>query len=1155
MASGLISSLLSSASSLLAILRGPSSALYPHSSYPTASADLQRLKRLILRIQATLDDAEEQGMQDNYVKLWLKELKDLARDAEDVLNDYRYELLQCQIRECQVDCPRKRKHLDTDEEDDDSINERINEITNRFEEISRDRAALQLRPEDGQKIAGRSDWLKSQPTSHLLDESLVFGRIDEKENIVESVLSQSMKPGIVVLPIVGMGGIGKTTVAQMVYNDVRVREHFEHSGWIHVSPTFDVLRLTTAITESLTKRNCGFTQLSLVHEVLLKELDGKKLFFVLDDVWSECESSWHDLIRPLSYAQTVIILVTTRSKEVARLAGTVKPFYLTAIPNDDCWLLFQHFAFGKQCVNEKSSLVQIGKKILQKCGGLPLAVKSVGCLLRSKTDEHTWMEILESELWELDEKDNIFPALRLSYYWLPTRLKPCFLLCSLYPTYLGFTKDEMIDLWIAQGYVYSTGGKTRQEVGDEYFNELHARSLIETSSGQLLREAHYFDELIGRSVIDSLYENVERLRNIEPSYYASSLNLFPMDSMKSFSSERIDNFQLSKYIDMKQSLIETYLERSSKSIQRFKLHDVIFDLAKSFTSRERCTAMLGTLCNLPNELHQLHASQASGILSFHEPRSLQTLVLNCCFSASFHELSSFVHLRALVLNSNQDVTNMICSIGNLKHLRYLSLNCYLQELPESVSCLYSLETLVISNLRILRATNFHNLVSLKSLHVYFEFLDGSLDQFCKLDMLDTLCLKRCSNLTYLPLHVGSLINLQRLKLIGIPNIRNLDHASFKYRRNNSITRYQEATFPSLEELELDKLCKLEDWYGIQHSDCPKLQRLTIRDCTKLRTVPCFIALKKLVISNCALMSLQFSVSNVTSKLQTIDIRDCLCLSTLVGLQNLSDLMSLYIARCPRLLVLPSESMICKPHYTFIADCPKLKLWCEKYEFNYFQVTRKMQISDVQLITEYGVENFMTVEHLTIDKCSEIGQNLLSSTKSWLPSKLRFLQFSSGTFSGVLNFHKGLSMLLRLEIRSCTKLESLIGLHKLYGLRELVLIECPLLDISTETKFPYRLSSLIIRGCHQILSLHLNSPAVLRELEISDCQGFMYIGRLSDFTDLESLKLLHCPLLQLRELMPVFPETAMICSCPRLKKWCEWHEIEYMENPEDLYGKQ
>ncbi|XP_006644236.1 putative disease resistance protein RGA3 isoform X2 [Oryza brachyantha] len=1153
MAIGLVPSLLSSASSLLAILRSRPSALHP----PTASADLQRLERLLSRIQATVDDAEEQEVQDNYAKLWLKELKELAHDAKDVLEDYRYELLRCKVQERQADYPRKRKHIDYDQEDDDSINETINDIANRFEEIFRDRAALQLRSEDAEKLADRSDRLNSKPTTHLLDESLVFGRIDEKENIVESMLSQSMNPGIVVLPIVGMGGIGKTTVAQMVYNDGRVRKHFDHSGWIHVSPTFDVLRLMTAITESLTKRNCGFTQLSLIHEVLLKELVGKKLFFVLDDVWNECESSWHDLIYPLRYAQTVTILVTTRSKEVAHLVETMKPFNLGAIPNDDSWQLFQYYAFGMQCVNEKSSLAQIGRKILQKCGGLPLAVKSVGCLLRSKRDEYTWMEILESELWELDDKDNIFPALRLSYYRLPTRLKPCFLLCSLYPTYLGFTKDEIIDLWIAQGYVDSKSGKTRQEVGNEYFNELYERSLIETSSGQLLCEAHYFDELLGRSVIESLYENIERPRNIGLKSYRSPLQFVPwMDPTKSFISEHVGNFHLRKYIDMKQSLIETYLEQSSESIQRFKLHDAIFDLAKSFTSRERCTAVFHTLCNLPNELHQLHASQASRTLSFHEPRSLQTLVLNCCFSASFNELSSFVYLRALVLNSNQDVTNMIGSIGNLKHLRYLSLNCYLQELPESVSRLYSLETLVISNLRTLRATNFHNLVSLRSLHVYFEFLDGSLDQICKLDMLDTVCLKRCSNITYLPLHVGSLIKLQRLQLIEIPNIRILDNASFKYRRINSITRHPEATFPSLEELELIKLCKLEDWYGIQHSDCPKLQRLTIRNCVKLRTVPCFVSLRKLVISNCALTILPFSVGNIPSKLQTIDIRDCTYLSTLVGLQNLSYLISLYIARCPRLLIPPSENMLCKPHNAFIADCPKLKQWCEKHEFNYFQVTRKMQISDVRLITDYGVENFSTVEHLTIQQCSEMDPTMLSSTEKWLPSNLRFLHLSCSTFSGVLQFHMGLQTLSRLEIWSCTKLQSLVGLHKLDDLRRLVLVDCPLLELPTETEFPKRLSSLVIRGCHQLLSLHLgmNDPTILRELEISDCRGLMYIGWLGYYTDIESLKLFHCPLLQLQDFVRVVPETALICCCPRLKKWCEWNGIEYKENPEDSVGK-
>lgn len=123
MASGLVSSLLSSASSLLAILRRPPSSSYPRSDHRTVSVDLQRLERLLSRIQATLDDAEEQEVQDNYVKLWLTELKDLARDADDLLDDYRYELLQRQVQEREADCSRKRKRMDHDNDDDDSIKE------------------------------------------------------------------------------------------------------------------------------------------------------------------------------------------------------------------------------------------------------------------------------------------------------------------------------------------------------------------------------------------------------------------------------------------------------------------------------------------------------------------------------------------------------------------------------------------------------------------------------------------------------------------------------------------------------------------------------------------------------------------------------------------------------------------------------------------------------------------------------------------------------------------------------------------------------------------------------------------------------------------------------------------------------------------------
>lgn len=124
------------------------------------------------------------------------------------------------------------------------------------------------------------------------------------------------------------------------------------------------------------------------------------MFLVLDDLWNEQQSCWLDLLRLLNDTQSVTILVTTRSEVVACDVQSVKPLVLGTLSEGHCWLLFQHYAFGDQTVNEESSLVQVGRKIMKKCGGLPLAVKSIGCLLRSKMDMQTWIEVSESEFWE-----------------------------------------------------------------------------------------------------------------------------------------------------------------------------------------------------------------------------------------------------------------------------------------------------------------------------------------------------------------------------------------------------------------------------------------------------------------------------------------------------------------------------------------------------------------------------------------------------------------------------------------------------------------------------------------------------------------------------------------------------------------------------------
>jgi len=621
MAGGLLSPLLSSARKLLDLLWSSAAASGApqgerRSTFP---ADLQRLERLLRRIQATLDDVGEREVEESYVKLWVAELTVLARDAEDVLDDYRYEMLRRRVQELQgsaaaaassSSASRKRNHeedgsiserirkitrrfqistdraalpLRPEEDDDGGTSERIGDIIRRFEEISRDRAALQLGPDVGRRIAGRGFQWESRSSSHLFDESLVFGRADEKDRVIEFVLSCSQGSKTHVLPVVGMGGIGKTTIAQMVYNDGRVQEQFDLMGWVHVSETFDLRRLTIAIYESFTREPCEYSELNSVHDVLKQKLRGKSVFMVLDDLWNERQSFWQDLMCPLKDAESVMILVTTRSKEIARLVQTVEPVVLGSLSEEHCWLLFQHYAFGDRIIDEESSLVQVGRKIMQKCGGLPLAVKSIGCLLRSKRDMQTWLEISESEFWEYsDDNEEIFCALRLSFYRLPARLKPCFLLCVLYPKGQPFTKDDMIHLWIAHGYIQTTGCKTPEKIAGEYFDELNERSLIEPDLVHLdIRSV----PVTGKSVRENTWPTGRSVT--DPSVLPPSP---PGISGSQAILNAIIRISYSSHSDASYSDIISLLETSprttkaSLAFRNFRLHDMTWELAKSLST-------------------------------------------------------------------------------------------------------------------------------------------------------------------------------------------------------------------------------------------------------------------------------------------------------------------------------------------------------------------------------------------------------------------------------------------------------------------------------------------------------------------------------------------------------------------------------------------
>ena len=338
---------------------------------------LKELKWKLMDVNAVIDDAEQKQFSNSLVKEWVDEVRDALYDAEDLLEQIDYEFSKTELK---ADFQTSASKVRSFESEMEKVLEKLESLWKRkivqdFEVSSGVRSGL------GNKL-----WEKKVESTSLVAEEVIYGRDEDKEMIFSWLTSNPNDNKLSILSIVGMGGMGKTTLAQHIFNDPKIKEaRFDEKVWVWVSDDFDVLKVSKAIIRAFTKSKDDSEDLEMVHGKLKEKLTGRKFLLVLDDVWNEDRDQWKSLQTPLKYgAKGSKILVTTRSSKVASTMESNTIHQLKQLRENHSWKVFAKHAVQDDNSKLNSKMKEIGMKIVEKCKGLPLALETVGSLLHSK---------------------------------------------------------------------------------------------------------------------------------------------------------------------------------------------------------------------------------------------------------------------------------------------------------------------------------------------------------------------------------------------------------------------------------------------------------------------------------------------------------------------------------------------------------------------------------------------------------------------------------------------------------------------------------------------------------------------------------------------------------------------------------------------------
>ncbi|PWA87337.1 NB-ARC domains-containing protein [Artemisia annua] len=457
------------------------------------------------------------------------------------------------------------------------------------------------------------------------------------------------------MPIVGMGGVGKKTLARLLYDEKQVKDHFELKAWVCVSDEWDSFQISKIIFQSVSGEDKKFEDLNLLQVALRDQLREKRFLLVLDDVWSESCEDWETLVRPFHACSCGSkIIMTTRKEQLLKKLGYDNSNRLQRLFQDDAVSLFAQHALGTNNFDSYPTYKAYGEGIVKKCDGLPLALIVLGRLLRTKRDALEWKEIVDSEIWRLKEGDEIIPALRLSYHELPACLKRLFAYCSLFPKDYTFDKQDLVLLWMAEGFLHQVrpSKSTEERLGNECFDELLSRSFFQHSpNDESLFVMHDLMNDLATSVAGDFYFRLE------------------MELGKNVRKQALDKCRHMSFV------CEEYV-----AYKKFE----VFEGAK-------------------------------GLRTFLSIGAKQMWRWNYLSNKVLVDLLPELRFLKVLSLSGYEISQVPEFIGKLKHLRYLNLSqTKITHFPENVCDLYNLETLILFGCS--RLTKFpNNFIKLKSL--------------------------------------------------------------------------------------------------------------------------------------------------------------------------------------------------------------------------------------------------------------------------------------------------------------------------------------------------------------------------------------------------------------------------------------------------------